>query len=155
VKYFFSDYGMATITVRSGIVQPLTSANWTKWEHDKGDIEGQFYWGIGAGIIGLFIAYRTLRAAALRVVIDDSGMTYGSTRIPFSAMRKLTEYKKKGLCSLYYEGPGEQERRLRLDSYKVAKFEELIDALCAAKGFPNPRPPVETENEPEEKPEAP
>lgn len=142
VKLFYSDYGMITVTVIGGKVK-LSPNDWKKWEHEKGEIDQQFYWGIGSGVIGLWLAYRTFKAATLRVVIDESGMTYGSKRIPFSAMTRLAEYKKKGLCSLYYNDANGQERRLRLDSYKVAKFEEIIDALVAAKGFSNPRPPEE------------
>lgn len=138
IKYFFSDYGKAEVIVRDGQVE-LSRANWTTWYKPKHEIEQQRYWGIGCTVVGLWVGLRAVKAARLRVTIDDQGMTYGGLRIPFDSMTRLTEYKKKGLCSLYYKDAAGGERRLRLDSYKVAKFEEIIDELCKARGFPDPR----------------
>jgi len=70
------------------------------------------------------------------MTIDDEGMVYDGQRIAFADMVSLRDYSPKGWIDLYYR-VGEREKRLRLDNEKVLRFDEIVDALCKAKGFRN------------------
>src|SRR5262249_53144187 len=137
------DYGKAVVQVQNGTVEPAKS-EWEDWPHKRSDTQAQLYWGLGAVVIGLWAAYMAVKASLIRVVIDDQGMRYGSRFIPFDAMERLSDYKRKGLCTLHYKDAGGEPRTLRMDSWAVAKFEEIIEALCAVKDWPNPRAATES-----------
>ncbi len=48
-------------------------------------------------------------------------------------------FDKKGWVDLVYDENG-AERDIRLDEYHLARFDEVIDAICERKGFRNPLP---------------
>jgi len=102
---------------------------------DKAKVQQQFYWAIIPFALGLPFVYWLIRAVTLRVVLDDEGMTYAGKRIPFADMVSLRDYSPKGWIDLYHREAG-RERKLRLDNQKVQKFDEIVDAICQAKGFP-------------------
>jgi hypothetical protein len=136
VEYFVSVYGSAAVPINNDRVTPNTMA-WTKWSKTKDEIRNQYYWGLIPLLIGLYAVLKAYRAITLRVVIDDEGMTYGGKRIHFEAMTSLRDYNRKGWVDLYYRTDAGQ-KRLRLDNQKVAKFDEITEAICQAKGFENP-----------------
>lgn len=138
VEYFASTYGMVTVPTFKGRIDPARM-KWTLWAKSKDEIRMQLYCAIFALVVALYFLYRTYRAATLRAVIDDDGMTYGGQRIPFDDMARLCDYSRKGWVDLYYQR-GPQERRLRIDNQKIRRFDEIIDTLCEVKGFPDPRP---------------
>lgn len=142
-RYYASESGMASIPFKSGVAQ-VSSLNWRNWDKSDDEVEAQKYFALFCGIVALYFSYRTYKAATLRVTLDDSEMNYGGLRIPTAAMKRLTDYSPKGWVDLYYDlGAGEKKRRL--DNQKVAKFDEIIDALCAIKGFADPRRQLETD----------
>ena len=108
------------------------------WNKSKDEIQLQLYCALVAFAFGLYMLTRVYKAATLRVVIDDDGMTYGKRRIAFADMVRLCDYSRKGWVDLYYRF-GSQERKLRIDNQKVRKFNEIIDTLCEAQGFEDPR----------------
>ena len=152
IEYYVSAYGMGRVPINRGQLD-VAGMNWITWHKSKDEIEFQFYCAIFAWVIGLYILWRVYRAATLRAVIDDEGMTYGGRRIRFEDMKRLCDYSRKGWVDLYYQF-GNQERRQRIDDQKIRKFHEIIDALCAAKGFEDPRAAAE-EPEDEEAPAEP
>jgi hypothetical protein len=136
VEYFISVYGCAAVPINNDRVNPSAMA-WTAWLKTKEQIQQQYYWGLIPLVIGLYAGLRAYRAMTLRVVIDEEGMTYAGKRIPFEAMTALRDYNRKGWVDLHY-GTDAGEQRLRLDNQKVAKFDEIAEAICQAKGFENP-----------------
>lgn len=134
-EYFISRYGYAKVTVRAGLVRPADII-WRTWAKTESDIRGQFYWAIVPILPGLYFLLRLYKAVTLRVVIDEEGMTYDTTRVPFDRMVSLRDYSPKGWIDLYYQTDGLQ-KKLRLDNEKVKLFDEIVDAICRAKGFPN------------------
>ncbi|MEW6250796.1 MAG: hypothetical protein AB1716_09120 [Planctomycetota bacterium] len=136
-EYYVSRYGFGRVSVRDGAVS--ASEQWRKWPdggRSKAEIQGQFYWAIIPGIFALYFLWKLYKAATLRVTVDDEGLVYAGQRIAFTAMVSLRDYSPKGWIDLYYKA-GEREARLRLDREKIALFDDVIDALCQAKGFPN------------------
>lgn len=134
-EYFISRYGYAKITVRAGLVRPADMI-WRKWAKSESDIRQQFYWAIVPVLPGLYFLWKLYKAVTLRVVIDDQGMTYAGRLIPFDKMVSLRDYSPKGWIDLYYQTNG-VEKKLRLDNEKVKLFDDIVDAICRAKGFPN------------------
>jgi len=138
VERFASVYGLATVPVdRFGRVGSEQRWAWQKWYKSKEEIEHQFYWAIIPAVASLYFFYRCHRAWRLRAVIDDEGMTYGNERIAFADMVSLRDYNRKGWVDLYYRAGG-QEKRLRIDNQKIAKFDEIIELICRKCGFENP-----------------
>jgi hypothetical protein len=136
-RYYVSEFGMAAIPFRSGLAE-LSDKSWRNWYKSDDEIEVQKCLGAGCILLGLYFVYRVYRAATLHVTLDESEMVYGGQRIPTSAMKRLVDYSPKGWVDLYYDA-GAGERKLRLDNQKVEKFDEIIETLCAIKGFPDPR----------------
>ncbi|MCA9244839.1 MAG: hypothetical protein KDA32_12835 [Phycisphaerales bacterium] len=133
--YYVSKYGLGTVQSRAGAV---TVIDWQTWYKTKEEINAQFTFAGICGVIMLLPLYRLVRAMMVRATVDDNGLTYCGNPIPFSEMTSLRDYNKKGWVDLYYDRDG-AERKLRLDNVKVAKFDEIIDALCQAKGYADPR----------------
>lgn len=138
IEYYVSATGMATATVSNGKIA-LDGLQWAKWSKTQSEVEQQFWCGVIAVAVALLFLPRALRSWLLSATIDDGGMTYGGKRIAFDAMKRFADYSPKGWVDLYYQD-GAQERRLRIDNQKIAKFDEIIDAICSAKGFTDPRP---------------
>jgi hypothetical protein len=134
-EYFMSRYGYAKISIKGGRAT-LSPTDWTTWFKDKSEVQAQFYWAIIPALPGLFFLRRLIQAVTLRVTIDDEGMVYAGQRIPFDSMVSLRDYSPKGWIDLYYQ-VGEGEKKLRLDNEKVKLFDEIVAALCTAKGFRN------------------
>lgn len=142
---FVSDYGMAQIE-HVGDTVVWQNSKWIKWDKTKGEIDQQWYFMWLCVAFGAAFGYRTYRAATLTVEINDEGMRYAGKWVPKDSMRRLTDYSEKGLCNLFYDvGAGEQ--RIRFDNQKVRDFEGVIDALIALKGFDDPRPDDEYEED--------
>ncbi len=135
--YYPSRYGMGILAHTNGKILAKGS-RWNTWYKSKDEIRFQLYCAFVCFLVALYALYRVYKAATLRAVIDDEGMTYGGLRIPFSSMKRLCDYSPKGWVDLYYDAGG-VERKLRIDNQKIRKFDEIIDALCARTGLPDPR----------------
>jgi hypothetical protein len=133
---YASIYGYAEIRYRRGRLDK-ESLKWNKWAHSKEQIDTQLWWALVPGLFAIYTLWRFIQAATLRVVIDDDGMKYGKQNVPFAKMTDLRDYSPKGWVDLYHTARG-AERRLRLDNQKIAKYDEIIEAICQAKGFKNP-----------------
>jgi hypothetical protein len=100
------------------------------------------------GVIALYVAWFLVRIRATTLVLDDAGLVYrGRGPIAWDEMKALDSgrFKEKGFVDLIHDEYG-TERRLRLDEYHIARFEDVIDEVCARKGFENPIP-VEDEDQ--------
>ncbi len=133
--YFISRYGYAKVSVTQGQINPA-ELTWRAWGKTREEIHAQYYWAVLPGLIGLYFLFKMFRAMALRVVVDDEGLMYDRLRVPFERMVSLRDYNPKGWIDLYYKHGG-QERKLRLDHEKIGRFDAVVEALCAAKGFKN------------------
>lgn len=90
--------------------------------------------------IGLYALYRVLRLATLRTVLNDDGLTINHRKpIPWDAMRELddSEYARKAWVYLRYT-QADRPGRIKLDSYRIHTFREMISELCSRKGFAVP-----------------
>ncbi len=135
-EYFISRYGYAKVTVKSGSFTLTNNDYWKKWSKTKEEIDHQFYWAAIWAVPGLYFLYRLIKAATLRVVIDDEGLVYGGKRIAFADMVSLRDYSPKGWIDLYHK-VGAREKKLRLDNEKVLLFDDIVAAICQVKGFRN------------------
>ncbi len=127
--YFISRYGYIKLPSAG-------EATWHPWAKTHAEIVQQYACALIAAIPGLYFLWRTYKAATLRVVVDDQGLVFAGRRIACADMTSLRGYSPKGWIDLYYRsGPG--ERKLRLDNEKVARFAEVVEAICQAKGFRN------------------
>lgn len=114
-------------------------------EKSATDILFQKGLGIGLLIFAAYLFISVMRVRRTRLVLDESGLDYrGAEPITWESMRALdiSNFSRKGHVDLVYDIDGTQ-RRLRLDEYHLEKFDEVIDEICARKGFENPLPTTE------------
>jgi hypothetical protein len=110
--------------------------------HARLSIQTQRSLAAGFVVLSIIAAVHLIRVLRTRAVLDDQGMVYN--RGPVIGWDQMTaldcaQYEAKGWVDLVYESGGRQRRR-RLDSYHLARFDDLIDELCRRKGFRNPLP---------------
>ena len=129
--------------------------------HRPVDILLQKGLAVGFAVLSVIAAVHLVRVVRTRAVLDDQGLVYN--RGPVIGWDHMTaldsdRYEAKGWVDLIYDSGGGQQRR-RLDSYHLARFDDLIDEICHRKGFRNPlpepsvRPPAS--EEPQEDEDAP
>jgi hypothetical protein len=143
IDYYVSDYGMIKVTTKLNRVKP-GGLEWTLWYKPKSEIGQQHYWGLAGLIVAAITGYYFVRAARFRLVVDEKGLTCEGRFIPFESMTGFTNYSRKGWVDLNHGAP----KALRLDNQRLAKFDETIDAICEAKGFPDPRRELAEDTEP-------
>lgn len=108
-------------------------------EHSEMDITGQ---KVLAGVLflgALATLIHLVRVLTSRVVLDEAGLRIGGRTIAWDAMTRLDTdtYQRKGWLDLVYQQDG-REASVRLDSYHIDRFTEIVIAICARKGFPSP-----------------
>lgn len=104
----------------------------------------QWQLGLAAflGVVSVFLLVGVIRVRNTKVVLDESGLMYnGRGPISWESMESLdsARFNEKGWVDLCYKGNGSQQS-IRLDEYHIARFDEVIDEICARKGFENPLP---------------
>ncbi len=110
-------------------------------DYDHDAIRQQKFFAVACAIAGAIGLVWLVRVWRTRVVVDDAGLTYDGLAIPWEAMTELdsSKYHAKAWLTLSYTS-GQSERRIRLDSFKIDAFDDVIDAICRQKGFANPIP---------------
>lgn len=119
----------------------------------EADIFTQKCLAIVLGFLTLYLIWFVMRVGRTRLVLDDAGLVYqGIGPIRWEDMKSLdiAAFARKGYVFLIYDDHG-SERRMKLDEYHLARFDDVIDEICARKGFENPLPvndtaPPETAN---------
>ncbi|MFQ5430351.1 MAG: hypothetical protein ACE5E1_08590 [Phycisphaerae bacterium] len=135
--YYFGPDFRVKIPLKNGRpAQPKGIAT----EKRETDIRLQKQLGVGLMLFSLGLFIHLIRVIRTRLVLDDDGLTYGRRRpIKWDAMRSLDTraFTKKGRLDLIFDDNGDR-RRVRLDEYHLARFEEVLARICDRKGFENP-----------------
>ena len=104
------------------------------------DIKAQKALAICLAFGAIYAGIFHIRVRKTHALLDDSGLTYnGRGPIHWVSMKELdtTRFADKGWIHLIWDDHGTQ-KRLKLDEYHLARFNEIIDAICEKKGFENP-----------------
>ncbi len=104
-------------------------------------VQQQRFWAIVCAVLGVLAIAWFIKVWRTRVVVDESGLTYNSKHIAWDDMVDLdgADYAAKGWVTLIYTQQG-KEKTMRLDSFKIDAYRDVIDAICRRKGFANPIP---------------
>ncbi len=115
-------------------------------EHTEGDIMGQKWLALALSLVGAVMGVRFLSVVLPATVLDDAGLKVGRHRIAWDEMTGLDagRYARKGWVELEYRRGG-RNRRVRLDSYHIARFNEIIAEICARLNQPSPLAPAAAE----------
>lgn len=106
------------------------------------DIQWQKGLAVGLILYSVYLLFFVLRVRKTWLVLSSEGLSYrGVGPIGWDAMSALdiSNFARKGYVDLLYDDQGTQ-RKMRLDEYHLEKFDDVIDELCAKKGFENPLP---------------
>lgn len=157
--HYVGQFGRLHLEVQRTVdpkVGQVVSAHWeeTSADYRYESIQQQKFFAVicaalsVVGLIWLFKVWRT------RVVVDEDGLTYDSLSIPWGDMLDLDAdmYHAKGWLYLIYNA-GASEKRLKLDSFKIDAYGDVIDEICRRKGFANPIPIDEIFEVPAEMPD--
>lgn len=135
--YYFGPAYRVIIHVESGSARKVIGQKSSK---SLQDIRLQLWFGGILGGISLVVLVMIIRIVRTRVVLDEAGLEYrGRKRIRWDQMQSLVDhqFRKKGRLELIYIDEG-RERSLRLDEYHLAKFADVVAAICARKHIPDP-----------------
>ncbi|MHC4444741.1 MAG: hypothetical protein ACYTBZ_04775 [Planctomycetota bacterium] len=110
-------------------------------ERSELSLAGQKYIAVALAIVSLIVAIIVYRIATLRVLLDDRGLAINKIFIPWEQMSGLItgQYADKGWIDLQYTSAGES-KTLRLDSYHIKLFDDIVGVICQKKGFDSPLP---------------
>lgn len=136
VETYVSRWGFGVVPISRDNVPLLGSAQWTSWRRTRSEIATQFRLCAAISILCLYLLYRFFRATTLHVSVDEREVVYAGQHIPMESITALRDYNPKGWIDLYYKSDG-AERKVRLDDEKIRKFDEVVAAICAQKGFRN------------------
>jgi hypothetical protein len=121
----------------------VVAANWeqTPADYRQDSIRQQKFFAVACALMGVIGTAWLIRIWRTRVVVDETGLTYDRRVIPWEAMTQLdsAQYHAKGWLTLHYQ-QGQSQRKIKLDSFKIDAFDEVIDAICLQRGFVNPIP---------------
>ena len=122
---------------RSGVI---SKARWNKGRHTSRDLAVQTVLGALAGFLAIPALVFLVRAAGTCVLLDEKGLTYNREEtILWEEMKGLDAslFKRKGRVTLDFERGG-NARGQRLDSFHVARFDDIVSEICQRKGFESP-----------------
>lgn len=123
-----------------------------RYEYDS--VQQQKLWAGVCGALALIVLAWTVYVWRTKVVVDESGLVYNGKHITWDEMVDIdgSDYAAKGWITLYYHREG-AEKKMRLDSFKINAYREVIGAICGRRGFVNPLPiddygdvPIDEEN---------
>jgi hypothetical protein len=109
-------------------------------EKSSGEIHTQRWLSACLGLVAVILLSLLVRVWRTHLVLDDQGLSFGRRRsIAWADMKSLKtgRFLKKGWLDLVYKADG-AERRIRLDEYHLAQFDEVIAAICTEKNFEDP-----------------
>lgn len=115
-------------------------AAFTKTVHSSVDVLSQQGLAAALALGALWVLFRLSQMSRRRFIVDDSGLTIsGRPVIPWDAMRGLAseQFAEKGWVDLRYDSGG-QPQMVRLDSYEIDAFDQIVEQICIRKGFANP-----------------
>ncbi|MBN1346176.1 MAG: hypothetical protein JXQ73_26040 [Phycisphaerae bacterium] len=144
--HYVGRYGRLSLEVQRTEDPNVGNVIAAQWEETSSDyryesVRQQQFWSIVCAVAGLVGVVWTIRTWRTRVTVDDTGLSYDRLTIPWDSMIELDSdaYHEKGWVKLTYAS-GQSERRIKLDSFKIEAYDEIITAICDRKGFANPIP---------------
>lgn len=115
----------------------IIESKYVKADHSEAQLLLQKVLGLICVPIGLLLLFKAVKLAGLKVVLDDNGLNYaGRPAISWDAMTGLNISKYAGKAWVSVEHSGGSP--LKLDGYRIEKFDELVKAICEKKGFESP-----------------
>jgi hypothetical protein len=87
-------------------------------------------------VIALATLVHLIRVLKQRLILDDNGLRIAGRQIGWEAMQALATqaYARKGWIDLQYASHG-ATASVRLDSYAIDRFDEIVTEICRRKGF--------------------
>jgi len=127
--------------VRDGRIDEIKKVQMNS-EPDENDIAWQkrvSYLMAALAVLALIHLFRVLSS---KIILDDAGLRIAGRQIAWDAMQSIgsDELAAKGWVNLHYLA-GHEQTSVRLDSYAIDRFEEILTEICAEKGFPCPLKP--------------
>ncbi|HOJ76235.1 MAG TPA: hypothetical protein PLV57_20320 [Phycisphaerae bacterium] len=109
-------------------------------QKSESDIQLQKILGAILGVVSIGVGIYYIRINTMKTVVDDTGLTSKGRHVSWDAMTGLdtSDYDRKGWLDLVYRDADGREDTVGLDSYHIARFDEIIGAVCERKGFESP-----------------
>lgn len=150
-NWYVGPASWAEIKFYEGTVRGAVQAheNETKSE---GDIRLQKVLGAILGIFSLGMGLYYIRINTMRTVLDDSGLTAKGRHASWDQMTELdtSDFNRKGWLDVVYADAAGKTDAIRLDSYHIARFDEIVSTICERRGFASPLRPKQAEQAGEE-----
>jgi len=133
-QWFIGPGGFIELKVAGNAV---IESKYTEAKNNEAQLLMQKVLGMICLPIGLFLLFKAVKLARLRIVLDDAGLSCtGRSPISWDAMTGLdiSNYANKACVNVLHSGGGP----CKLDGYRIDKFDELVKAICEKKEFESP-----------------
>jgi hypothetical protein len=148
--YFVGPYGWVRVLLVGQMVEDI---EWHDGAKGYSDIAVQKLLAFLLGAVALVPLGLILIALPKKYQLDDEGLVLpGTGRIPYDSMTAVdaADFSKRGIVRLKYRDAGGRDLTAVLDEEKIAKFDEIVAALCKQKGWPVDVGPAEATDAPKE-----
>ena len=122
-----------------GMNQAKQAAGYKDLPYSQSEVLRQKAIAVGLGVVSLVALAYLVHVMRQRFVLDESGLRMGRRHVSWDHMQQLLtdQYPKRGWVDLVLA----DSRKVRLDSYKIDQFDQIVEHICARKGFSSPLPP--------------
>jgi len=138
VAFFVGPYGWARVTIAG---DSATTVEWHPATYGRFDVLVQKIIAAVLLTVALVVLVWIVKMATERYVLDDEGLVLpGVGRVQWDQMLELdaSDFAKKGVIRLKYRDSAGGERQALLDENRIARFDEIVIALCEKKGWQLP-----------------
>ncbi len=135
VAFFVGTYGWAEVALDG---QTASKAEWRSGPKVASDIGVQKLLGLGLAGGALIPLVLLLVQMSTRYRLDDEGLVLPKHgRITYDRMTSadFKDFDSKGIVRVHYRDTAGSDRTAVLDEEQIARFEDIVAALCEKKGW--------------------
>jgi len=133
-RWFIGPGGFIELKVAG---ETVAESKFVKAQKSEAQLLLQKVLGVICVPIGILLLLKAVRLGRFRVVVDERGLSItGRPAISWEAMTGLniSNYASKAWVNVEHTGGGP----VKLDGYRIDKFDELVKAICEKKDFASP-----------------
>jgi len=133
--YYIGPAAFASFEIRGDRVVGIERIE-AQTEPSESDIRNQKALALILAVVAVGVLVHLVRISRERVVLDDEGLKIRGQVITWDEMESIdgSRLQDKGWVTLTYQRGG-QARSIRLDSFSLDRFEEILNAIREKKGF--------------------
>jgi len=136
--YYIGPAAFAAFEVEDDKVKAIDMLE-SQREPSESDIRNQKGLGLLLLLVAVGLAVHLRKVIRGRVILDDTGLQINGKKVTWEQMESLDvgRFEAKGWVVLLCQSD-RGSVSIRLDSYAIERFDEIVAAICDRKGFTSP-----------------